>query len=83
MDIPEKLEAIIYDTMKQMSDNSKLLCDLANEHGTDEQKQAYKEAVYVPVVRFSMILGKEAIERGKARHEEISRQVKACLEKDS
>lgn len=83
MKIPEKLEAIIYDTMKQMSDNSQALCDLVNEHGTDEQKQAYKEAVYAPVVRFSLILGEDAIARHKTRHEEIRQQVKAYLHNDS
>lgn len=83
MKIPEELEAIIYDTMKQMSDHSKALCDLVNKHGTDEQKQAYKEAVYAPVVRFSLVLGKDAIARHKIRHEEISKQVKACLHSDS
>lgn len=83
MDMPEEVETIIYDTMIQIQRNCKPIVELINERGTDEQKNAYQNGMYAVVVRLSMCLGHEAMDKHKARHAEIDRMLKACLEIDS
>jgi len=67
-------EIIIYDALASIMDNSSILCAFINEHGTEKEKQAYKDGVYAPAIKLQCVLGSEAMERGKKRHEEIKRQ---------
>ena len=45
---------------------------LANADGTPEARKAYKEGSHAPCIKIQTILGHEAIERGKARHEKTA-----------
>lgn len=77
--LPEEWENIIYDTYDQLQRNAKPICELVNEHGTDEQKEAYTNGIYAPAVRLGIFLGREAIVRGKERHEKIEADVKRVM----
>lgn len=66
---------LIYDAYALIQENSKLLSDLVNEHGGKEHKRAYKSGIYAPAISLQMILGSEAMDRGKARHEKIRKDL--------
>jgi hypothetical protein len=64
----EQEETLLYDALAAMMD-SKVLCDLVNRCGTEEEKEAYRRCLYAPAVKLQVVLGQEAMNRGKARHE--------------
>lgn len=86
----ENDEILVYDAMAAIQKQAATLCELINRVGTDAEKKAYKEGVYVPCIKLQAALGEEAMNRGKARHERIDKEAKEffatqcsgkCLEK--
>lgn len=70
MRLDEEAEMFIFDTFRQIQRNSKLLAELVNTHGTPEQKWAYKDGVYAPVVRLSSLLHGAAMDRCRQKETE-------------
>ena len=68
-------EAVIYDAISQINGQAEVLVGLLNEHGTDEQKQAYKDCVYAVSMKLAIIIGLDGMKRGEARHAEIRRKI--------
>lgn len=73
-------ETLVYDAMIAIQENSKVLCDLINRVGTDEEKQAFKRGVYAPCIKLQMLLSEEAMLRGKTRYAKIEFDAKAFFE---
>ncbi len=73
----ETEEALVYDAMSAMQENSETLAALANADGTPKAREAYKSGVYAPCVKLQILLGSEAMNRGKARHDKISNEAAA------
>jgi hypothetical protein len=69
----ESEEALVYDAMAAIQENSHVIANLANVNGTPEAEKAYKSGVYAPCVKLQVLLGIEAIKRGRDRHEKIKR----------
>jgi len=65
-------ETLIYDAWAEIRRHSGVLCELVNRCGDDAQKEAYKGGVYGPAVKLEVLLGQDALDRGKARHEKIA-----------
>ncbi len=67
-------ETIIYDALHSLTKHSKELCDLVNAMPEGDAKKAaakaYRDGVYAPAIKLQVILGEEAIARGKLRYEE-------------
>lgn len=78
-ELDEEWEAILYDTYAAMTKHAKPMCELVNDHGTLEQKAAYRDGIYAQSVRLGVFLGQDALDRGKARHEQIEIEVKAAM----
>jgi hypothetical protein len=70
-------EALVYDALEATMKNSALLCALVNRAGTDEEKRAYQEGVYAPAIKLQCVLGSEALERGRQRHERMRAEAEA------
>lgn len=68
-------ERMIYDTIISIQNHAGRLCDVVNKHGDDEDKAAYKDGVYAPVMRLSLLLGPEAMDRGKERHAQVRKRL--------
>jgi hypothetical protein len=67
--VEETTETILYDAMAALMKASPILADLVNRCGTIEEKRAYKDGVYAPCTKLQIVLGNEAMDRGRARHE--------------
>jgi hypothetical protein len=65
-------ETLVYDALAAMMD-SKVLCDLVNRCGTEEEKEAYRRCLYGPAVKLQVVLGQKAMDRGRARHEKVKK----------
>jgi hypothetical protein len=65
-------ETLIYDALAEIRSNSVVLCELVNRCGTAAEKDAYKSGVYGPAVKLEVLLGQDALDRGRARHEKIA-----------
>jgi hypothetical protein len=65
-------ETLVYDALAAITKHSAVLCELVNRCGDDVQKEAYKGGVYVPAVKLQVLLGHDALERGRKRHEKIA-----------
>ena len=72
-------EVIIYDAMIAIQENASVIAALVNKVGTDSERNAYKEGMYDPCIKLQCILGKEAIDHGKARHEQMDKELEAFL----
>lgn len=72
-------ETIVYDAMRSIMDNSKAICELVNQHGTEAQKKAYRDGVYSPAIKLQVILGTDGMERGKKRHDEMCERIKVAV----
>ena len=77
----EDEEILLYDAMISIQKNAGAIMALANADGTKEAHKAYKEGVYAPCIKLQTILGHEAIKRGKARHDKISKEAAAYFAK--
>ena len=64
-------ETLIYDALAEMRRNSVVLCELVNRYGGDAQKEAYVGGVYAPAMKLEVLLGQDALDRGRKRHEKI------------
>lgn len=73
----ETEETLVYDAMRAIQENSEIMAALANADGTPKAREAYKSGVYAPCVKLQVVLGSEAMERGKARHVKISEEAAA------
>lgn len=78
----EAEETLVYDAMRAIQENSEIMAALANADGTPKAREAYKSGVYGPCVKLQVILGTEAMERGKARHEKIAKEAVAYFAND-
>lgn len=63
----ETEEILVYNAMRAIQENAEVLAALANADGTPKAREAYKAGVYSPYVKLQMLLGSEAIERGKEK----------------
>lgn len=68
----ENDEIIIYDAMVLIRKNAKALKVLVDRCGTSSEKKAYSEGVYVPCIKLQLVLGADALDRGKKRHDKIA-----------
>ena len=73
----ETEETLVYDAMRAIQENSEIMAALANADGTPKAREAYKSGVYAPCVKLQVVLGSEAMERGKARHDKLSEEAAA------
>lgn len=73
----ETEETLVYDAMRAIQENSEIMAALANADGTPKARESYKSGVYAPCVKLQVLLGSEAMERGKARHEKIAKEAAA------
>jgi hypothetical protein len=73
----EEEEVLVYDAMRQIQLNSGPLADLVNEHGSPDQKEAFRHGVYSPAIKLQVVLGAEAMERGKKRWAETEMKCEA------
>ncbi len=73
-------EAIIYGAMVSMQNNCKAILDLVNDHGTPEQKVAYKEGMYAVAMKLGMVLMPDAIERQKENRAKSRAKMDAYFE---
>jgi hypothetical protein len=65
-------ETLVYDALAAITKHSAILCELVKRAGADEQQEAYKAGVYVPAIKLQVVLGTDALERGRIRHEKIA-----------
>jgi len=65
-------ETLVYDALAAITKHSGVLCELVKRAGADEQQEAYKAGVYAPAIKLQVILGPDALERGRLRHEKIA-----------
>jgi hypothetical protein len=65
-------ETLVYDALAAIRQHSVVLCELVNRCGDDAQKEAYKGGVYGPAVKLEVLLGQDALDRGRKRHEKIA-----------
>ena len=79
----ETEEMILYDAMTAIQRAAKLIVPALNEYGTEEQKEAYKSGVYAVAMKLGIVLGTDAIKRGKDRHLRIEEQVKAFFDEEA
>lgn len=70
-------EDMIYDAMISIYQNSGVIAALATRAGTDTEKEAYKRGMYAPCIKLQMILGPEAIERGRVRYAKLKADAEA------
>lgn len=66
-------EIIVYDALRSIMDNSVTLAAVVRADGSSGAAQAFKNGVYAPAVRLQILLGNEALERGRIRHEQMDR----------
>ena len=71
----ETEEILLYDAMVSIQKNAGKIMALANADGTSAARKAYKEGIYAPCIKIQMLLGHEAIERGKARHDKAATEL--------
>jgi hypothetical protein len=71
----EQTEDTLYDIYAALAKASPALSKLANDFGSVEQKEAYECGVYRSCVMLGMLLGEEAVRRGKARHEAMDNRI--------
>lgn len=79
MQLDEEAELFIYYIFKKIQKNSGTLATLVNKHGMQEQRTAYKEGVYAPVVRLSSMLSPEAMERCKKAEAKMQAECEAAF----
>ena len=72
----ETEETLVYDAMIEIHEASTILAALVNL-GSAAARKAYKNGVYGPCVKLQLVLGQDALDRGKARHEKIKREADA------
>jgi pyrimidine deaminase RibD-like protein len=65
-------ETLVYDALAAITKHSVVLCELVKRAGDEEQQEAYKAGVYAPAIKLQVILGQDALERGRKRHEKIA-----------
>lgn len=75
-------EILVYDAMVAIQENSIIMAALAHADGTAKAREAYKSGVYGPGVKLQVLLGSEAMERGKARHAKIAKEAAAYFAKE-
>ena len=79
--LPELEEGLIYDAMVQINRRAEEIVKLVNDHGTPDQKQAYKDCIYAVSMKLGMIIGVDGIRRQEARHKEMDRKLQEFIEK--
>lgn len=67
-------ETLVYDALASIQENSAALCELAKNDDSRASIKAYQNGVYAPAIKLQAALGEEAVQRGKTRHERISKQ---------
>lgn len=77
----ENEETIIYDTMRSIMDNAVIIAALVRADGSKAAKDAYQNGVYSPCIRLQTLLGTEAMERGRLRHERTAREAEEYFKK--
>lgn len=73
----ETEETLVYDAMRAIQENAETMAALATADGTAKVREAYKSGVYGPCVTLQVLLGNEALERGKARYEKSAKEAAA------
>jgi len=71
----EQTEDTLYDIYAALAKASPALSKLVNAFGSVEQKEAYQCGVYRSCVMLGMLLGEDAIRRGKARDEAMDNRI--------
>ena len=75
-------EILIYDALALMTENSEMLMNLVKLYGEGSAaEKAFVNGVYRPCVKLQMVLGDEALRRGRERHAKIDQECKEFFEK--
>ena len=81
--LSENAEIIIYDALKIIEKQAKLLVEIINKHGTKKDKIEYKECVYAPAIKLQVVLGKAGLDRQKKRYAKIKKEANEFFKRNS